>query len=248
MSYLIIGASSGLGKSLAYEFAKNKKNLIIVSRHAKDLEAIKNDIKNNFKVKVKAVSLDLSSIDKLKKKMIFNNNFFNKIEGILFPIGQMHELDFVDKLEIKEIKALLSANFLSIAFIVSKYLKFKKNKKGLIIGFGSVSGHLGRKFNPYYSASKRALESFFESLILSNENKKICIQFYILGYLSTNLSFGKKLFLPKGSTKTLSRTVYKNRYSKNRKFYFPFWWRIIINIINYLPFRFIVTCLKILNK
>lgn len=248
MSYLIIGASSGLGKSLVYEFAKNKKNLIIVSRNIKDLEALKNDIENNFKVKVKILSLDLASLNNLKKKISLNNDFFNQIEGILFPIGQMNELDFIGKLEIKEMNALLSANFLSIAFIVSQYLKFKKHKKALIIGFGSVSGYLGRKFNPYYSASKRALESFFESLILSNRNKEIFIQFYILGYLNTNLSFGKKLFLPKGSTKALSRIVYKNRFKKNRKFYYPFWWRIIINIINYLPFRFIVACSKILKK
>lgn len=248
MSYLIIGASSGLGKSLAYEFAKNKENLIIVSRHGKDLEALKNDIVNNYKVKVKSLSLDFSSIEKVKKKINSSGDFFNNIEGILFPIGQMDELDFIDKLDINQINALLSANFASIAFMISKYLKIKKNKKGIIVGFGSISGYLGRKFNPYYSASKRALESFFESLILFNENRKISIQFYILGYLNTNLSFGKKLLLPKGSIKILSRIVYKNRYKKNIKFYYPSWWSIITNIINFLPFRLIITVLKFINK
>lgn len=248
MSYLIIGASSGLGKSLAYEFAKNKENLIIVSRHGKDLEALKNDIVNNYKVKVKSLSLDFSSIEKVKKKINSSGDFFNNIEGILFPIGQMDELDFIDKLDINQINALLSANFASIAFMISKYLKIKKNKKGIIVGFGSISGYLGRKFNPYYSASKRALESFFESLILANKNNQLYIQFYTLGYLNTNLSFGKNLYLPKASTKLLAKIVFKNLYKKNKKFFFPSWWSLVVLLIKILPFEFILFFLKFLKK
>ena len=41
MIYLIIGASSGLGRALAAKFAKEKKNLIIVSRDDRDLTAMK---------------------------------------------------------------------------------------------------------------------------------------------------------------------------------------------------------------
>ena len=44
MSYLIVGASSGLGRDLAYEFAKNSNNLTLVSRDKKDLEYLKSDI------------------------------------------------------------------------------------------------------------------------------------------------------------------------------------------------------------
>jgi Short-chain dehydrogenases of various substrate specificities len=44
MSYLIVGASSGLGRELAYVFASKGHNIIISSRDIKDLEAIKSDI------------------------------------------------------------------------------------------------------------------------------------------------------------------------------------------------------------
>ena len=48
MKYLIIGASSGLGRELAYEYAKNKHDLILVSRDLRDLSAIKSDIEKKF--------------------------------------------------------------------------------------------------------------------------------------------------------------------------------------------------------
>ena len=43
MNYLILGASSGLGKDLAYVFAKNLHNLILISRDDRDLAPIKSD-------------------------------------------------------------------------------------------------------------------------------------------------------------------------------------------------------------
>ena len=44
MNYLIVGASSGLGRDLAYKFAENSNNLILVSRDERDLKVLKSDI------------------------------------------------------------------------------------------------------------------------------------------------------------------------------------------------------------
>ena len=49
MKYLIIGASSGLGKALAYAFARNNHDLILVSRDVRDLSALKQILKTNIK-------------------------------------------------------------------------------------------------------------------------------------------------------------------------------------------------------
>ena len=48
MSYLILGASSGLGRELAYILAKNSNDLIIISRDERDLKAIKSDLEIKF--------------------------------------------------------------------------------------------------------------------------------------------------------------------------------------------------------
>ena len=62
MSFLIIGASSGLGRELAFKFAQEKNNLIIVSRDIRDLDALKSDLELKFNVKVQCIALDFSSI------------------------------------------------------------------------------------------------------------------------------------------------------------------------------------------
>ena len=63
MTYLIIGASSGLGRALADKFAKEKKNLIIVSRDDRDLIAIKSDLEIKYNIKVEKIALDFSSFE-----------------------------------------------------------------------------------------------------------------------------------------------------------------------------------------
>ena len=68
---------------------------------------------------------------------------------------------------------------------------------------------------------------------------KLKIQFYTLGYLDTNLSYGKKLLLPKGSTKKLAKIVYKNLNKNYKKIYYPSWWAVIVNVVKILPFSII---------
>ncbi len=236
MSYLIIGASSGLGREIAYTFAKNKNDLIIVSRDEKDLMAIKTDLETRFNVDIKILNLNFSSIEEINSKIFFDEKIIKNLKGVLFPVGYMLEGDNVN-LQVKDTQNIIFANYISITHTISKFKKyFSPDKNFSITGFGSVSGLLGRKLNSNYSASKRGLESFFESLAFENLEKNINLQFYILGYLDTNLSFGQDLKLPKGSTERLSRIVFKNINKKFVKRYYPFFWSIVALILKLLPF------------
>ena len=96
MSFLIIGASSGLGRELAFKFAQEKNNLIIVSRDIRDLNALKSDLELKFKVKVQCIALDFSSLEEINQKLLSNKDSLKDINGILFPIGLMFENDKFD--------------------------------------------------------------------------------------------------------------------------------------------------------
>ena len=246
MSYLIIGASSGLGKDLAYTFAKNKKNLVVCSRDERDLNALKSDLEIKYNITVKAIKLDISLVDNLEKSLNLDAHFFSDLEGMLFPVGMMFDQDNLST-DTKNTIALINSNFVSITHIISKFYQNSNDKEFSIIGFGSVSGYLGRQLNVNYAAAKRALESYFESLAFLSQTKKTYVQFYILGYLDTNLSFGKNLKLPKGSTKKLSEKIYKNKKIKFKKFYYPAYWILIVKLLQFLPFKFLLTLNKLLK-
>ena len=239
MKYLIIGASSGLGREIAYSFAKRGHDLILVARDERDLSSVKSDLKLKYNVNIKTTSLDFSNDEELQTKLLSDENVLNNLSGVLFPVGFMFEKDN-SSLDKSKINKVLKTNYLSISFLISKLLEKKIEKNFLIVGFGSVSGLLGRNININYAAAKRALESFFESLAFEDKNKNIKIQFYTLGYLDTNLSFGKKLILPKGNVLRLAEIVYKNKEKKFLKMYYPFFWSFIAFILKVIPIGLII--------
>jgi short-subunit dehydrogenase len=57
---LITGASSGIGKELAYIHAEKGYDLVIVARNQQKLKEIKSDLENKYNVQVKTITKDLS--------------------------------------------------------------------------------------------------------------------------------------------------------------------------------------------
>ena len=246
MTHIIVGASSGLGRELAFKFAKEKKKLILISRDERDLLAIKSDLQIRFGVNIECIALDFSSINEINQKFLSKVEILKDIKVIMFPVGLMFDNDNLN-IPQENLEKLIFANFLSVSYTINKLGKYLNSNNSSIIGFGSVSGLVGRNLNPNYAAAKRGLESYFESLAFEKKFKNINIQFYILGYLDTNLAFGKKLLLPKGSIQKLALTVFRNRNIKYKKTFYPFFWNLIGFIIKIIPFSILVKFYKLFN-
>ena len=63
----ITGASSGIGKSIAYSFGKNGDDLILCARRKEKLIEIKSDIERRYGVNVHIYQLDVTKYDEVKK-------------------------------------------------------------------------------------------------------------------------------------------------------------------------------------
>ena len=82
---LITGSANGLGKELAYIYAKNGNNLLLIDIDEQKINKVKKNI--NFlypNIYIDSYITDLSSIDELKKifnytkeKNYLNNNLIN---------------------------------------------------------------------------------------------------------------------------------------------------------------------------
>ena len=73
---LITGASSGIGRQAAFDFAKNNaQTVIIVSRSKSNLEDLENDLKNNYNSEIIAYPCDVSKkidVEKMGKFLLDN--------------------------------------------------------------------------------------------------------------------------------------------------------------------------------
>ena len=64
---LITGASSGIGKDIAYIMAEKGINLVLLARREEAVIKIKKDLESNFKIRVTVISSDLSQVSEYKK-------------------------------------------------------------------------------------------------------------------------------------------------------------------------------------
>lgn len=237
--HIIIGASSGIGLEIAEELSIKKKDLILISTDDRDLKVIAKDLTIRFgnKISYKALKLEDKFIGGKFFKIIKSKK---NIEAIYFVAGKNIIDDYpAFNKNIENELHIFDVNFFSVIRIINKInLQFLKNKKINLVFFGSVTAKFGTYDKAIYASSKRALESFFESLC-SFSSKNFFLQFYILGEIKTNMVFDKKnRILSPVSPNKVAKTVLKNLNKNSYVAYYPKWWWLIKLFLNLIPFKF----------
>jgi short-subunit dehydrogenase len=231
---LVVGGSSGLGRALAERFAAGGYSVVLLSSDRRDLDALASDLKLRFGVgsavlqtDLRKPHLDLDELDRVLAGL-------PPLSAVLAPAGMNSDDDRAESGSAAD--ALLRANFGSIGEIVRHCLpRLQAAPAGLVVGFGSVAAVRGRTRNAAYGAAKRALQSYFESLRHALAPSTVRVQFYVLGYLDTNLAFGKTAALTRASPVRLASAIYRQRLADPGVKYYPAIWRPVCTIVRLLP-------------
>jgi uncharacterized protein len=153
MLALITGASSGIGRQMAYYLASLNWDLILVARRVDRLK----EIKEHVKVKVTIIECDLSKeeevyklYDKTKNEpidMLINDAGFG-----LF--GNTFDTDLDRELE------MINVNIKAVHILTKLFLKdFMKRDQGYILNVASSAGFLaGPRLNTYYATKNYVLK------------------------------------------------------------------------------------------
>ena len=174
---LITGASSGIGKEMAYVYAENNYNLILVARRKENLEAIKSDIEHKHKLNVQSFDIDLSQIDSaellykkvsekgIKVDVLINNAGF----GIN---GKFKEID----MEWEE--SMLILNMVTLTKLTKLFVQdMLKAGSGNIINIASTASFQAVPNFSTYAATKAYVLNFSEAIAyeLKDDNIKVTV-------------------------------------------------------------------------
>lgn len=237
MKSVVIGATAGIGRELTNSLASEGHSLLITGRDIDDLSVCVQDLQITYGVKVESIVIDASKpsdyADSLEKAAVN----LGEINFLFLPIGVSSEQD-TGGLDFLEVSEIINTNLLAVISAVRIFQPyFMKTGSAGIIGFSSVAATRGRDENVIYSAAKRALESYFESLRFSFHGSKLFIQLYKLGYVDTYQSYGKMLTLPKVSPSKVSSFVISNLQNGSLVCYYPRYWAPIALILRSAPFN-----------
>lgn len=158
----ITGASSGIGKSLTLEFAKNGKNLILSSRKKDSLEKVKNEI-NLEKISVETIPFNITDITEIDKNFkTISKNY--DVECLINNAG-VTSFTLAYKDSVKQIKDIIDTNLLGSIYMIKTVLPgMIERKKGTIINIQSVAAKKVFTKSSAYAASKAGLSAYSKVL------------------------------------------------------------------------------------
>ncbi len=183
----ITGASSGIGKAVALELAKEKVHLILSGRNEEALIEVGNLCeKSGSSFEVVPFDLgDEKSVESAAEKVM---NKAIKIDA-LYQFGGISQRSFVNETPVSVDRKIFEVNFFgTIALTKAVLPEMIKNGEGHLAVTSSIVGKFGFPYRSTYSASKQALHGFYESLRAENTKNNITVSIIIPGRIKTNIS------------------------------------------------------------
>ncbi len=160
---LITGASSGIGKQTAIEFAKLGSSIILVARRKNKLEQVENELKQ-FNVNTLVCVCDVSKKDQVEELSKIVLQKFNSIDILVNNAG-FAIYGLVSDLSINEIESQMETNYFGMIYCVKNFLPLMlKKKSGHIVNVASVGASFGVPGVSSYCATKFAMLGFSEGL------------------------------------------------------------------------------------
>jgi short-subunit dehydrogenase len=160
---LITGASSGIGKQTAFEFAKLGANVILVARRKDKLQQVENELKK-FNITTLVCPCDVSKKDQVKEMSKIVLKKFDSIDILVNNAG-FAIYGNVSDLTIDDIESQMKTNYFGMIYCIKNFLPLMLEKKsGHIVNVASVAASFGLPGIASYCASKFAMLGFSEGL------------------------------------------------------------------------------------
>jgi ribitol 2-dehydrogenase len=157
-SILVTGASSGIGKATAKLLAANGARVIVAARSFDKLQSLANEID------ALPVACDVTSPDSVKKMVEAALRHNGKVDALFANAGIYLSGDVAEGLP-SEWSQLIDVNVKGVMNSVHAVLPtMLAQASGDILVCSSISGHQAIHWEPVYSASKHAVQSFVHGL------------------------------------------------------------------------------------
>lgn len=199
---LITGATSGIGKATAYEFAKHGIKLILCGRRQERLNEIENALK--FKTQVLTLNFDVCNKDAVFEALHALPEDFKAIDILINNAGNAHGLDPIQNGNLDDWEAMIDSNVKGLLYVSKTVMpQMIERQSGHIVNIGSVAGKEVYPKGNVYCASKQAVLAITEGMRMDLNPYGIKVSAINPGLVETE--FSKVRF--KGDA--IADTVYK---------------------------------------
>ena len=184
---VITGASSGIGRALAYECASVGANVVLGARQTDELAAVCADIVLRCGRAV-FERCDVTRREDCKTLIARAVAEFGGVDVLICNAGVSMRALF-DDVELDVLHRLMDVNFWGTVNCVKYALPYIQASKGSIVGVSSVAGLHGLPARTGYSASKYAMTGFLDTIRIENLKKGVHVMTACPGFTASNVRF-----------------------------------------------------------
>jgi len=183
----ITGASSGIGEALVHAFANEGAMIVLSARRKEELERVQKSAKLTDENSL-VLPLDLSDTSQISSIAAMVIDKFARID-VLVNNGGISQRSLAKDTPVEIDRKVMEINFFGTIGVTKAVLPYMvKQKSGHIVTISSIAGKFGFWFRSAYSASKHALQGFFESMRMEVEEDNIKVLLVCPGKIRTNIS------------------------------------------------------------
>ena len=208
---VITGASSGLGKQMAYAFAKQGADLVLLARRIERLEESKKELEK-LGVKVLAVKCDVTSTIDIDDAAKLAKETFGKVDILVNCAGSSKDKGVLNMTD-EEWDFTIATDLTSVFKVTRAFANImKENNYGRIINIASMYGLVGNTAmdTVAYHSSKGGVINFTRAVAAELAKYNITCNAICPGYFETELT--EAVLKTPEFTEYMKRTVPLGRY------------------------------------
>ncbi len=161
---LITGASSGIGKALAFECAARELNLLLVALPGTGLNKVTSEITTEYQVVVKALEIDLTETCACSKVHQWCRENHWHVNMLINNAG-FGNLEFFENSNLELLEKMVLLNNLAVVSLCRTFIPdLKQFKKSYLLNVSSLGAFLPLPRKSVYVASKRFIYAFSQVL------------------------------------------------------------------------------------
>ena len=160
---IVTGASSGIGRAIALELARQGAGVVAVARREERLVELAKEI-GEFGGQVEMVTGDITEEATRRKAIDVARSRFGGLDILVNNAG-VGAVGLFEDSDPRRVRTVMEVNFFATVELTRLALPLlHKGNKPIIVNVSSIVGLRGTPLNSEYSASKFAVQGFSESL------------------------------------------------------------------------------------
>ena len=186
---LITGGGRGIGRAIAFAFAREGADLVIAARTQAQVESVAQEVAYQCRVKTLALACDVSDVNSVEAMFRHTVAQFGRGPDILVNNAGIAESAPITKTDDELWNRHLAINLSGSFYCTRAALPAMLEKGwGRVINVASIAGKTGAPYIAAYSASKHGLLGLTRSTALEVAAKGITANAICPGYVDTDMT------------------------------------------------------------